>query len=152
MFKKLYFSKHQNKVILASILLILRIWEVLKTSVASMTSADMITSLASMTSTASLASENKKNSMHFTSWVISLALGTSTASMTSTASTTSVASLNSPASNHEKNCWDWYFHQPWHQNVLFWPFNVAWIVKKSLFYWFYGTLSFGGCGGQGCYF
>ena len=33
---------------------------VLKTSVASMTSADMITSLTSMTSTASLASKNQK--------------------------------------------------------------------------------------------
>ena len=28
--------------------------------------------------------------------------------------------------------------------------NVGWIVKNSLFYSFYGTLSFGGCGGQGC--
>ena len=54
-----------------SILSILRIWVVLKTSVASMTSVDMITSLASVTSTASLASKNKKNSMHFTYWVIS---------------------------------------------------------------------------------
>ena len=88
--------------ILASILLILRIWAVLKTSVASMTSVDMITSLASMTSTALLASENKKNSTHFTYWVISLALGTSAASMTSTASTTSVASLTSPASIYLK--------------------------------------------------
>ena len=52
--------------ILAFILLILQ----LKTTVASMTSTDMITSLASMTSTASLASEYKKNSIHFTYWVI----------------------------------------------------------------------------------
>ena len=59
-FQKFVFSKHQNKVILAFILLILRLWVVLKTSVASMTSTDMITSLASMTSTASLASKNQK--------------------------------------------------------------------------------------------
>lgn len=58
--KNILFSKHQNKVILASLLLTLRIWVVLKTSVASMTSADIITSLASMTSTASLASKNEK--------------------------------------------------------------------------------------------
>ena len=56
--QKIIFSKHQNKMILASILLTLRIRVVLKTSVASV---DMITSLASMTSTASLASKNKKN-------------------------------------------------------------------------------------------
>ena len=60
LFKKIFFSKHLNKVILATILLILRIWVVLNTSVASMTSTDLITSLASMTSTASLASKNQK--------------------------------------------------------------------------------------------
>ena len=60
--KKFFFSKLLNKVILATILLILRIWVVLNTSVASMTSTDLITSLASMTSTASLASKNQKQS------------------------------------------------------------------------------------------
>jgi hypothetical protein len=55
-----FFSKHQNKVILAINLLISRTSVVLKTSVALMTSTDMITSLASMTSTASLASKNQK--------------------------------------------------------------------------------------------
>jgi hypothetical protein len=51
---KLFFSKHQNKVILAISLLISRTSVVLKTS------TDVITSLASMTSTASLASKNQK--------------------------------------------------------------------------------------------
>ena len=55
-----FFKKHLNKVILAIILLILRIWVALNTSVASVTSTDLISSLASMTSTASLASKNKK--------------------------------------------------------------------------------------------
>ena len=45
---------------LAIRLIILRIWVVLKTSVASMTSTDMIISLASMTSIPSLASKNQK--------------------------------------------------------------------------------------------
>ena len=52
--------KHLKKVILAAILLILRIWMVLNSSVASMTSTNMIISLASTTSTASLASKNDK--------------------------------------------------------------------------------------------
>jgi hypothetical protein len=55
-----FFSKHQNKVILAISLLIARTSVVLKTSVASMASTDMIKTLASMTSTASLASKNQK--------------------------------------------------------------------------------------------
>ena len=46
--------------ILASKLLISRIRVILKASVASMTSADIITQLASMTSTASLASKKEK--------------------------------------------------------------------------------------------
>jgi hypothetical protein len=50
---EIIFSKHQNKVILAISLLISRTSGVLKNSVASVTSTDMITSLASMTSTAS---------------------------------------------------------------------------------------------------
>ena len=118
LFKKNFFSKHLNKVILATILLILRIWVVLNTSVASMTSTVLITSLASMTSTASLASKNKNNSLHFTYWVISLASETSVASMNSTASTTSLASMTSSASFHQKDYWTLCFHQPWHQNDL----------------------------------
>ena len=58
--RNIFFSKHQNKVILAIGIMISRTWVVLKTSVASMTSTDTITSLASMTSTASLASKNQK--------------------------------------------------------------------------------------------
>jgi hypothetical protein len=58
--KNRFFSKHQNKVILAFLFLILRIYVALKTSMASMTSTDMITSLASMTSTASVASKLEK--------------------------------------------------------------------------------------------
>ena len=46
---------------------------VLKTSVASMTSTEMITSLASMTSTASLASKNKRTACTFhTEWFPSM--------------------------------------------------------------------------------
>ena len=58
--KNILSKKHLNKVILVIILLILRIWVVLNTSVASMTSTDLISSLASMASTASLASKNQK--------------------------------------------------------------------------------------------
>ena len=60
LFRNIFFSKHQNKVILAITLLISRTLVVLKPSEASMTSTDMITSLASMTSTASLDSKNQK--------------------------------------------------------------------------------------------
>ena len=55
--KKKKFWKHQNRVILAIKLLILRIWVILKTS---MTSMNMIASLNSMTSTSSVASKNQK--------------------------------------------------------------------------------------------
>ena len=57
----LFFSKHQNEIILANNLSISNAWVVLKPSVASVTPPDMITSLASMTSTAFLASKNPKN-------------------------------------------------------------------------------------------
>ena len=56
-YSKNIFSKHQNKVILAFISLISRPSVLLKTSVTSMTSTDMIVSLASVTSAASLASK-----------------------------------------------------------------------------------------------
>jgi hypothetical protein len=52
-----FFQEHQNKVILAISLLISRTQVVLKISVASMTSKDMLTSL---TSTASLVSKSQK--------------------------------------------------------------------------------------------
>ena len=60
LFRNIFFSKHQNTVILAISLLISRTSVALRTSVASMTSTDMITSQASMTSTASLASKTQK--------------------------------------------------------------------------------------------
>ena len=88
---------------------------VLKTSVALITSTDMIPSLASMTSTASLASKIK-SCLDFTYWVISLVSGTSATRMTSTASMASVASMTSTASFSQKTYWGWCFHQPWHQN------------------------------------
>ena len=130
------------------LILILRIWGVLKTSVASMTSTDMIKLLASMTSTASLASKNEKI-MHFICWVISLASGTSAASVTSTAS---VTSMTSTALLHQKNYWAWCFHQPWHQNDLLWSLNVGFNHQKLNILFYFGILSFGGCGGQGYYF
>ena len=60
LFRNIFISKYQNKVILAISILILRTWVAFKTSVALMTSTDMMTLLASMTSTASLASKNQK--------------------------------------------------------------------------------------------
>ena len=137
--------------LLAFTLLILRLWVVLKTSVASMTSTDMITSLASMTSTASLASNDKKqHALYIRSDF--LAWETLAASMTSTASTTSVTSMTSSASFHQKNYWAWFFHQPWHQNDLLWSDNVWLDHQKLTIFLIFDTLSFGGCGGQGCYF
>ena len=135
-YSKFFFSKQQNKLILAINLLISKPWVVLKNSAVSMTSTDMITSVASMTSTASLASKIK-NCMHFTYWVISLTSGTSAASMTST------------ASFHQKTYWAWYFHPSWHQNDLYWCLNVGWIIKNPLFLLIFGNLSVGGCGGHG---
>ena len=58
--QKYFFSKQQNKLILAINLLISKPWVVLKNSAVSMTSTDMITSVASMTSTASLASKKQQ--------------------------------------------------------------------------------------------
>jgi len=113
--------------------LVLRLKVLLKTSVASMTSTDMITSLASMTSTASLASKNKKQ---HTLYMDFLAWKTLTASMASTASTTSMASMTSSASFHQKNHWASFFHQPWHQNNLFCSDNVGWFIINSIFSWF----------------
>jgi hypothetical protein len=75
---------------------------VLKNSVASMTSTDMITSLGSVTSTASFASKNQKqNALYILSDF--LASGISVASMNSTASTTSVTSMTSSSSFYQKN-------------------------------------------------
>jgi hypothetical protein len=124
LFNKMYFATHINLVNLATRLLILGMWVVLKISVASMTSTDLITSLAWMISTAFLTSENQKQS------------GTSAASITYTASTTSAASMTSSDSFHQKNYWAWFFHQSWHQNDLFWSLSVEWIIKSALFYWF----------------
>ena len=59
-YSKVFFSKQQDKLILAINLLISKPWVILKNSAVSMTSTDMITSLTSMTSTASLASKYQK--------------------------------------------------------------------------------------------
>ena len=63
-----FFSKQQNKLILAINLLISKPWVVLKNSAVSITSTDMITSVASMTSTASLAS---KKQQQYTRYILS---------------------------------------------------------------------------------
>ena len=63
-----------------------------------------------------------------------------------------VASMTSSASFHQKNYWAWFFHQPWHQNDLFWSDNVGWIIINLLSIFIFDTLSLRGCGGQGCYF
>ena len=103
---------------------ILRIWAVLKTSVASMTSTDMITSLASMTSTASVASKNKKKQLAL--YILSdyLAWETLVASMTSTASTTSVVSMTPTASFHQK-----IFNLK--KNIYFRWFVILYYLKKA---------------------
>ena len=80
-------------------LLVLRLYVVLKTSVASMTSTDKITSLASMTSTAALASKIKKKQHELYIMSDFQARETLVASMTSTAS---AASMASSASFHQK--------------------------------------------------
>ncbi len=122
--------------ILAFILLLLRFRLVLKTSVTSMTSTDKITSLASMTSIVSLASNFflKKLALYilndFLAWETLAAL------ITSIASTISVTSMTSSASFHQKLLGLIFFHQPWHQNDLFWSNNVGWIIKNSPFSWF----------------
>ena len=111
----------------------------LKTSVALITSTDMIPSLASMTSTASLASKIK-SCLHFTYWVISLVSGTSAARMTSTASTASMASvalMTSTASFPQKTYWAWCFHQPWHQNG-----RSMWKESSKIHYFFEFWTSF----------
>ena len=87
--------------------LILRIWVVLKTS------------MAPMTSTAYLASKNQ-NTMYFTYQLNSLASGTSSASKTSTASMTSSA--------YQKTCWAGWCHQSWHQNGLFWSLDMVYFI------------------------
>jgi len=63
-------------------------------------------------------------------------LRVSVASMNSTASTASAASMTSTASFYKRNYWVLCFHQPWHQNDLYWSLNVQWIIENPLFYWF----------------
>ena len=149
--KKRFFSKHLNKVILATILLILRIWMVLNSSVASMTSTVLITSLASMTSmtsTASLASKNQKQHAVY---------------------------IPSDFSWHQKPQRPQWPQQPQQPQWPQWPLQPHFIKKiiqldvsikpgtkmtyPGLLMWdgssillIFGTLSVGGCGGQGCYF
>ena len=134
LFKNLFFSKHQKKVVLAISLLIPKIKVVLKTSVTLMTSTDMKTSLAFMTSTASLSSKNQKL----------LALDT-LSDFPGIRNLSSLNDLNSLISS--KNYWVWCFHQPWHQNDLSCSLNVGWIIKNWLFYWLLAILQNWGCGG-----
>ena len=54
---------------------------------------------------------------------------------------TSVASMTSTASFHKRNHWVLCFHQPWHQNYLSLSLNVEWMIKNSLFYWFWHPFS-----------
>ena len=118
--KKIFFSKHLNKVIIATILLILRIWVVLNTSVASMTSTVLITSLASMTSTASLASKNQKQPALYL--LSDFPCIRNLSGLNDLYSLNNLGGLNDLLSLiSSKNYWAWCFHQPWHQNdFLMW--------------------------------
>ena len=130
--KKDFFSKHLNKVILATILLILGIWVVLNTSVASMTSTVLITSLASMTSTASLASKNQKQPALYL--LSDFPCIRNLSGLNDLYSLNNLGGLNDLLSLiSSKKYWAWCFHQPWHQNVLFWSFNVVGLSEIHYF-------------------
>ena len=131
--KKIFFSKHLNKVIPATILLILRIWVVLNTSVASMTSTDLIPSLASMTSTASLASKNHKQPALY---ILSDFPGIrNLSSLNDLYSLNNLGSLNDLFSLiSSKKLLSLMFPSTLAPK---WPFNVEWIIKNSIFYWFF---------------
>jgi len=132
LFKKNKISKHLNKVILATILLILRIWVVLNTSVASMTSTDLITSLASMTSTASLASKNQKQPALY---ILSDFPGIRNLSgLNDLYSLNNLGGLNDLFSLiSSKKLLSLMFPSTLAPK---WPLNVGWIIKNSIFYWF----------------
>ena len=132
LFKKIFFSKHLNKVIIATILLILRIWVVLNTSVASMTSTVLITSLASMTSTASLASKNQKQP--------ALYLLSDFPCIRNLSGLNDLYSLNSLGGLNDlftlissKKLLSLMFPSTLAPK---WPLNMGWIIKNSIFYWF----------------
>ena len=132
LFKKIKISKHLNKVILATILLILRIWVVLNTSVASMTSTDLITSLASMTSTASLASKNQKQPALY---ILSDFPGIRNLSgLNDLYSLNNLGGLNNLFSLiSSKKLLSLMFPSTLAPK---WTLNVGWIIKNSIFYWF----------------
>ena len=124
---------------------------VLKTSVASMTSTDMITSLASMTSIASLASKNQKQP---TFYILSDFPGIRNPSgLNDLNRLNNLSGLNDLFSLISlKMLLSLIFHQPWYQTDLFWSLNVRWIIKNSAFSLIFDIFSFGGCGGQASYF
>ena len=111
---------------------ILRIWVVLKTSVASMTSTDMITSLASMTSIASLASKNQKQPALY---ILSDFPGIrNLSSLNDLYSLNNLGSLNDLFSLiSSKKLLSLMFPSTLAPK---WPLNVGWIIKNSIFYWF----------------
>ena len=102
---------------------------VLKTSVASMTSEDMITSLASKTSTASLASKIQK--------LLALYLLGDFPSIRNLSSLNDLSGLNGLNSLIlSKHLLSMMLPLIWHQNDLSWSLNVEWIIKNPQFYGF----------------
>jgi hypothetical protein len=113
------FSKHQNKVILAISLLISRTSVVLKTSVAPMTSTDMIKSLASMTQQP-LWPQKIKSCLHFNYWMIrNVSILNDLKSLIDLSGLNGLNSLIS-----SKNLLSMMLLLTWQQNDLSWSPNV----------------------------
>ena len=106
---------------------------VLNTSATSMTSTDLITSLASMTSTASLASKNHKQPALY---ILSDFPGIrNLSSLNDLYSLNNLGSLNDLFSLiSSKKLLSLMFPSTLAPK---WPFNVEWIIKNSIFYWFF---------------
>jgi hypothetical protein len=143
--------KLQNKIVLAISLLISRTYMVLKTSVASITSTDMITSLASMTSTAALASKNQK--------LLALCILSDFPGIRNLSGLNDLFSLNNLSGLNDldslissKNLLGWMFPSTLVPKLPFLVSQYGMDHQKSTILLIFGTLSVGGCGGQGCYF
>jgi hypothetical protein len=117
----------------------------LKTLVASMTSKDMITSLASMTSTASLASKNQKQ---YALYILSDFPGIrSLSGLNILSSLSGLNDLYSLISSKKIIQLDVSIKP---ETKMTYPGLLMWDGSSILL--IFGTLSVGGCGGQGCYF
>ena len=121
---------------------------ILRSSVAPMTSTDVITSLASVTSTASFASKNQK--LLALESLDDFPVIRNLSSLNDLNSLNGLSGLDSLISS--KHLLSMMLPITWQQNDLSWSLNVKWILKNPLFYGFLAVFLLEAVEAFGCYF